>query len=168
MKRILVVSDIHGELEKFIQLLWKAKFNSHKDQLILLGDYVDRGPNSKETVEYIIGLVKNHHAIALRGNHDEMFLDWLDNKDSQIDLDYLRNGGMTTLQSYFSEIKTLNEVREYIKKHYQYHIQFLRILPYYYETDKFVFVHAGINPLYEDWKLTPKEEMVWIRELFFL
>lgn len=54
MKRMLVISDIHGELEKFEGLLAAVGYNPEKDQLILLGDYVDRGPNAKGVIEKLL------------------------------------------------------------------------------------------------------------------
>lgn len=53
MKRILVISDIHGEIEKFEQLLEEAQYDAKQDQLILLGDYVDRGPNARAVIEKV-------------------------------------------------------------------------------------------------------------------
>lgn len=77
MNRTIMVSDIHGCIDPINQLLHDINYNSKYDQLILLGDYVDRGPNSKEVVKEVIQLVKEHHAIALRGNHDQRFVDFI-------------------------------------------------------------------------------------------
>ncbi|KAA2301020.1 serine/threonine protein phosphatase, partial [Clostridioides difficile] len=74
MNRTIMISDIHGYIDPFNQLLDDINYNSKYDQLILLGDYVDRGPNSKEVVKEVIRLVKENHAIALRGNHDQRFV----------------------------------------------------------------------------------------------
>jgi serine/threonine protein phosphatase 1 len=72
-KRLLAISDIHGCCSEFIALLKRAAYNPLLDQLILLGDYVDRGPDSFQVVELVIQLV-NEGAIALRGNHDDYFV----------------------------------------------------------------------------------------------
>ncbi|MFS1518622.1 metallophosphoesterase [Bacillus sp. SCS-151] len=74
MKRILAISDVHGCNDEFLKLLDKANYNSETDQLILLGDYEDRGLKSKDVINQIIDL-QNKGAISLRGNHDQMFLD---------------------------------------------------------------------------------------------
>ncbi|WP_227779564.1 metallophosphoesterase [Paenibacillus sp. P13VS] len=71
MKRTIMISDIHGCIDQLNQMLHLIQFNSIDDQLILLGDYVDRGPNIKAVVDKVIELVTEHHAIALRGNHDQ-------------------------------------------------------------------------------------------------
>ena len=73
MKRILAISDIHGELELFDSLLEKLNYDADEDQLILLGDYVDRGRDSKGVLNRVSELKRNG-AIVLRGNHDEMML----------------------------------------------------------------------------------------------
>lgn len=67
MSRTLMISDIHGCIKQFNELLYVSKFNPLEDKLILLGDYVDRGPRSKETVERVIELVNNDNVVALRG-----------------------------------------------------------------------------------------------------
>ena len=69
MKRILVISDIHGELKLFDSLLEKVKYDADEDQLILVGDYVDRGPDSKGVLNRVSELKRNG-AVVLRGNHD--------------------------------------------------------------------------------------------------
>ena len=60
-------------MPEFIELLDLVEYNSSEDQLILLGDYMDRGKNSREVIYYVKELVEVHHAIALKGNHDKMF-----------------------------------------------------------------------------------------------
>lgn len=165
MKRILAISDIHGKYKEFMELLKKVNYCAEEDQLVLLGDYTDRGDQSREVVEQVIRLVE-HGAVALRGNHDQMLLDWLDTGETDR---FLRNGGMKTVHSYYGEcdIEDLEQAREFILREYAEQVGFIRQLPYYYETDKHIFIHAGINPEYEDWKDTPEHEMIWIRDVFF-
>lgn len=69
MKRILAVSDIHGHKTVLKNLLKQVKYNPESDQLILLGDYINKGPESKATLEYVIELVDNG-AVALIGNNE--------------------------------------------------------------------------------------------------
>ncbi|MBS4173160.1 metallophosphoesterase family protein [Bacillus sp. FJAT-49736] len=175
-KRILVISDIHGCLKEFQELLNMAEFNPNLDQLILLGDYVDRGKYSKAVVRYIKELVENFGVIALRGNHDQMFCDWLDEPIETLER-YFRNGGLATIQSFLSfdiereipegsEELTYRKWAEEILAKNKELIDFLANLPFYYETDEYIFVHAGINPNYDDWKNTSEYEFIWIRDPF--
>lgn len=65
--RYIFLSDLHGYFEPAKILLEKINYDSTKDQLVFLGDYIDRGPNSKETIEFVMQHVKDG-AIALKGN----------------------------------------------------------------------------------------------------
>jgi len=172
-KRILAISDIHGCLSELVQLLELNNYNPKEDQLILLGDYIDRGPESKRTITYIMELVKEG-AVALRGNHDQMFLDFIFSNLPDKERHYLRNGGMTTLESYVGEDffpentarEHLYSAKQRIKKNNLEHAEFLSNLPYYYETENHLFVHAGIDPSLDDWKDTPDYDKIWIRHEF--
>ncbi|KNB71956.1 metallophosphoesterase [Brevibacillus reuszeri] len=168
---MLAISDIHGCYDQFIRILDKVNFNSTQDKLILLGDYVDRGRQSKQVLDKVIDLVNTYDAIALIGNHDKMFLDWLLTNDGMNEFNFFRNGGLQTVESYCgldffdSGIDTL-KAKRFILNNFKYHVEFLKTLSYYHETDNHIFVHAGLNPEYENWKLTPYEEMIWIRDEF--
>ncbi|ALS22103.1 metallophosphoesterase [Paenibacillus naphthalenovorans] len=171
MKRKLVISDIHGCYEEFNELLALVKYNPSEDRLILLGDYIDRGLKSKEVVEQVKALHEEWGVITLKGNHDQMFLDSLDNQD---DSTFLYNGGLDTINSYcgvnwFEDGFTMNrfqEAKQFIQKHYGHHIDFLKSLSYYHEDDEYIYVHAGLNPLYENWKEQPKDNFLWTRDVF--
>lgn len=168
-KRTLCISDIHGMYDKFCELLKVAQYNPSTDNLILLGDYIDRGSKSKNVVEMIYNLHNEWNIICLRGNHENMFLDFIDGCDYS---NFLRNGGLQTMESYFGtewniyDEGIIDEIRSFIKTHYKHHIDLIRQLKYYHEDDEFIYVHAGINPMYEDWKLTTPGEMTWIRDMF--
>lgn len=161
--RIFVISDIHGELDLFTQLLAKVEYDAQTDKLILLGDYIDRGSDSKDVLEKVIDLQEDG-AIALRGNHEDMLLSTVqgDEKWSEI---WLRNGGIETLESYgvtASETEPIFPEDET----WQRHLRFIESLDYYYETEDTIFVHAGVDPRakLED---TPASVLAWIREDFY-
>ncbi|WP_258377717.1 metallophosphoesterase family protein [Paenibacillus illinoisensis] len=172
--RKLAVSDIHGCHDEFNMILKKANYDSSTDQLILLGDYVDRGLKGKQVVEQVISL-KDKGAIVLKGNHDDMMVSALTHDKEEYDAQWLNNGGFTTLISYIGgdyfeegfDWDKYIEVKEYIRKHYQHHIDFLDSLPLYYEDDHHIYVHAGINPMLSNWKNTTEDDFIWIREPFF-
>ncbi|KIL42050.1 metallophosphoesterase [Gordoniibacillus kamchatkensis] len=176
MKRVLAISDIHGYIDPLQRLLEEVKYRFEADQLIFLGDYVDRGPDSKAVIELVRQLVKDGLAIALRGNHDQMFLDFLTNRnnDAMADTLFIRNGGMSTIQSYYglnwfdenNQRGSIARAREFILSNYKHHVEFLRSLPFYHETERHLFVHAGINTRHEDWRRQPKEDFLWIRGEF--
>lgn len=150
--RRLVVSDIHGEGERLLEALAKAEYKPGEDRLFLLGDYIDRGTDSKRAVEIVQDLVKGG-AIALKGNHDVMpgqvrrepfMLGW-----------WHRNGGMATVQSFGGEFPP-DEV-----------IDWLESLPLYHEEPDRILVHAGLLPgvpLSEQ----HERDMLWIRDEFHM
>ncbi len=161
--RTFVISDIHGELDLFTQLLERIDYDAEHDELILLGDYIDRGPNSKGVLEKVIELQKNG-AIVLRGNHEDMLLRAVkgDNKWSEI---WLRNGGVETLESYGVSVSEADLVFP-DDDLWQKHLHFIDTLKYYYETEEAIFVHAGIDPKIP-LEETPASILAWIREDFY-
>jgi serine/threonine protein phosphatase 1 len=173
MKRMLAISDIHGDIEKFEQLLKQVEYNKEQDQLLLLGDYVDRGPQSKAVLDKVIKL-KADGAIALIGNHDKMMIDAFQGDPLALKRWYY-NGGIKTLQNYGYDIEkddakywyTTDEMPELIPMNEEIrgHIEFLKELPYYYETDTHIFVHAGVHPE-TPISSTESHTLVWIRDEF--
>jgi len=161
MKRTLLISDIHGEYEKFIRLLEKVKYSPDRDQLVLLGDYIDRGPDSKKVLNKVKEL-KEKGAIVLTGNHDQMMIDATEGKDKAWDR-WERNGGLATLANYHNG-EELAEIPD--DKEFHEHVEFLRKLAYYHETEEYIFVHAGVEA-----GKAPSETdhwtLIWIREEFF-
>ena len=148
--RIFAIGDIHGCFQSFKILIEdKIRFNT-SDKLILLGDYIDRGTESKEVIDYILRLQQNgSDIIPLLGNHEVMLLDAYENTD-KIPL-WLYNGGIQTLKSFsISELNNIDSA----------YIDFLRTLPYYYSLDEFLFVHAGFNDKIND-PFEDKYSMLW-------
>ncbi len=150
--RRFVVPDIHGCARTFSALLEKILNLGPKDVLYLLGDYTDRGPRSKEVIDIIMNLKRQGQAVyTLRGNHDDMLVRACGS------LDYLRvwllNGGRTTLASFGVEDPC--EIPSVYRN-------FLANLPYFFELDKFILVHAGLNFLADD-PFKDTEAMLWNR-----
>lgn len=160
MKRILAISDIHGELGLFNELLEKVKYDPVEDQLILLGDYVDRGPDSKGVLERVVEL-KEQGAIVLRGNHDQMMLEAARGETGAAG-NWLRNGALSTLQSYDASIEGMTlPSRDLFWKH----VEFLKETAFYYETEDYLFVHAGVQPGVPVEQTDPYV-LMWIRDEF--
>ncbi|MEK3759153.1 metallophosphoesterase family protein [Paenibacillus sp. FSL P4-0338] len=176
--RTLVISDIHGCIEEFNLLLRRAEYNPSRDQLILLGDYVDRGPDSRAVVEQVKRLAEAEGVIVLRGNHDQMACDALAGEDDKRDTHWITNGGFHTLLSYCggrdsvllhpdSGWRDYTEMKRFMRTEYKEHLDFLGSLPYYYETQTHLFVHAGIDPSLADWRTQREYDFIWIREPFY-
>lgn len=160
MRRVLVISDIHGELEKFNQLLQEVKYDMQADQLILLGDYVDRGPDSCGVLNKVMEL-KEQGAIVLRGNHDDMMLAAAEGEPKAWER-WMKNGAVETLHSYEPEI---DEWRIPETDTFKKHVEFIKGLDYYYELDQYIFVHGGVHPETPLNKTDPYV-FVWIRDEF--
>lgn len=159
-KNIFAIGDIHGCAQELELLLQKLPLS--KETLILfLGDYIDRGPYSKEVVDIILDLKKKYPVIGLKGNHEKMFLEFLENKTTQDAAAFIFNGGGATLASYADESGgySLPEM----------HLKFFKALLPYFEIDDYFFVHAGLpnKSLAELKEMPPPEELFWIREEFF-
>ncbi|MDQ6421758.1 metallophosphoesterase family protein [Paenibacillus sp. LHD-117] len=173
MKRMVMISDIHGCIQQLDRLLQLIAFHPKEDQLILLGDYVDRGPNSKETVNKVIELVREQGAIALRGNHDQRLVDLIRNDSHAIRSKFLQHGGAQTIQSYCDldldhdvTDEILDQAIETIRVRYSHHIDFLSDLPLYHEDENHIYVHAGLNPAFANWKEQSEHDFMYIKDPF--
>lgn len=135
---------------------------------------MDRGKQSKDVVSFVRNLVEEHGAVALRGNHDQMFLDFLNKPlNYMAQQNFFRNGGDATIRSYIEGFDSYqwyddNYIKwtEEIKREHEEDIEFLNNLRYYYETPEYIFVHAGINVNFKDWKNTDHDDFIWIRDQF--
>ncbi|WP_053373722.1 metallophosphoesterase [Paenibacillus sp. FJAT-27812] len=171
MKRTLVISDIHGCYTPFNDLLALMNYCPGEDQLLLLGDFVDRGPRSKDVVEQVIGLVQKDGAIAIQGNHDERLVDVMLERNEQALLKFSGHGGRQTAESY-AGIKqgpiehVIECAKAAVHEHYPHHMTFLDNLPYYHEDEHFIYVHAGLNPNYLNWKDQPQRDFLYIKQPF--
>lgn len=136
MSRKFVITDIHGCAATFRKLVKEKIRLSRGDELYLLGDYIDRGSDSKGVLDFIFELEEQGYAIhCLRGNHEEFLLYSL--KDpGEFEHWKTRNGGNTTLKSFGVE-----QPRDIPDKY----LRFINQLPYFFEVDNFLLVHAGFN-----------------------
>ncbi len=153
MERTFAIGDIHGCSKTFEKLLFNKIRIEKTDLIYCIGDYIDRGTNSKALIDLILQLREEEYKIfTLRGNHEQMLLDCL-NDQSAYDL-WIRNGGAETLRSF--GIGTLEKLPEK-------YLTFFKELPFYFEDEKYILVHAGLNfhrkNIFED-----KEAMLWIRD----
>ncbi|HNY51667.1 MAG TPA: metallophosphoesterase family protein [Smithella sp.] len=158
MSKIFAIGDIHGCLEKLEELMKKMVVDRQEDTLVFIGDYIDRGKSSRGVVDYLIRLQSEYqNVICLRGNHEQMFMDYLDGVNEGL---YLGNGGRSTLESY--GILRSDDIEERKAKIPEKHMNFFQSLLPYYETDHFIFVHAGLRP---ELPLRDQaiDDLLWIR-----
>ena len=153
--RLLAVGDIHGCLDHLERLMARVE-PTGADRVVFLGDYIDRGPDGKGVIDFLINFGRRFpRSVFLKGNHEAMFLDFLAGREQML---YLYNGGGTTLDSYQEEAG----IR--IPKA---HLDFLEGLPAYFATEDFIFVHAGLRPgrpLEEQ----SEHDLIWIRNEFIV
>ena len=161
MGRIFAIGDIHGCLDKLRKLLALIDADWAQDTVVFMGDYIDRGPASKEVVDAVLDLRRKHErVVCLMGNHERMFLNWLDGREEDL---FLANGGRNTLRSY--GIVPDDSDRE--AKVPPDHLAFFRSLLPFYETETHLFVHAGVRPGLP-MEIQDPHDMIWIRHEFFL
>ncbi|WP_017733626.1 metallophosphoesterase family protein [Nafulsella turpanensis] len=153
MSRRLVITDIHGCFHSLRQLLeQKLQLKKH-DTLYLLGDYVNKGPFSKEVLDYLMQLQERGYKLyLLRGNHEQELLNCIDGKT---DLDRLMSKGVKSLLKSFG-IRHPQELP-------RLYIDFMRSLRYFFELPEFYLVHAGFNFEKEN-PFLESEEMFTIRD----
>lgn len=157
-ERVFIIGDIHGCLDILKRLMDKIDWRPDKDRLIFLGDYIDRGADPKGVVDYILGLLEVSPFVqCLLGNHENVFLDFLDGGDLML---FLLNGGTTTLKSY--DIENKREGEPLIPPD---HMAFFRGLVKWIELEDYYVVHAGFRPGVEIEKQS-LEDLLWIRDLF--
>jgi serine/threonine protein phosphatase 1 len=151
--RLLAVGDIHGCLDHLERLMARVEPTS-ADRIVFMGDYIDRGPDGKGVIDYLIDFGGRFpETVFLKGNHEAMFLDFLAGRNQWL---FLYNGGASTLESYQEE----RGIR--IPKT---HFDFFSKLRLYYETDDFIFVHAGLRPG-KPLERQQEKDLLWIREEF--
>jgi serine/threonine protein phosphatase 1 len=158
MKKIFAIGDIHGCYDRLKALMEKIPIDCSRDALVFIGDYIDRGPHSVEVVDYLIQL-KNRfpEVIFLKGNHEDMLDKFINGADRST---YLLNGGQQTLDSYLT--KPVQSESFPIPPD---HMEFFKSLRLFYETEEFIFVHAGLRPRVP-LESQNTEDLLWIRDKF--
>jgi serine/threonine protein phosphatase 1 len=157
MNRKLVIGDIHGGYKALLELIEKAAVTSD-DQLIFLGDYVDGWSQSPEVIDYLIALGERQDCIFIRGNHDQLFLDWLETNNKHIDEGmWYKHGGKATVDAY----KTIPETKKTM------HIHFLKNLKnYHIDSNNNLYVHAGFTNMHGVTHEYFEKTLYWDRTLW--
>lgn len=137
-QRVLVIGDIHGGLLALQEILSNANVGSN-DKLIFLGDYVDGWSHSPQVLDFLINLQEKQQCIFIRGNHDQLLLDWLEKSKTNFNEEmWFKHGGEATVKAY----SLISAVKR------QVHVEFLKSLQnYYIDNQNRLFVHAGFTNL---------------------
>ena len=160
MKKTYVIGDIHGCYQSLVNLL--DLIGDTGGTLIFLGDYIDRGPDSKKVISLLVKLKKElPRVVTLLGNHELMFLRYLNGLDQKL---FLRSGGQYTLESYGVDPLLGNMIHRCIPDD---HLAFFNSLLLNWEDEKNIYVHAGLQPglhlslQTEEWCLWAQDEFIY-------
>lgn len=170
-QNLFIIGDVHGMYDEFNKLL--ESFNPVDTTLVLIGDLIDRGLQSKQVLERVNSIMDDPSisSVYIRGNHEELFLDFIDFPTLAYS-SYIKNGGDKTLISLLGEefltkhSKKPSEISQELKSQYPHLIQMMRDSVLYYQRNNVLCVHAGVNPLLKDFKMTSDSDFLWIRDEF--
>jgi serine/threonine protein phosphatase 1 len=175
---IYAIGDVHGRLDLLEDLLARLREDAAQHpsdsarSLIFLGDYVDRGPESRGVVDAVMSdLLPGFTTVRLMGNHEEAMLSFLDGESDG--LDWLSFGGLETLLSYGVPLRSLPNSGEAVRALQaalieavpERHVAFFRSCLLHYSVGDYVFVHAGVRPGITLEKQT-QTDLLWIRDDF--
>jgi len=174
-ERIYAIGDIHGRLDLLNELLARISSDialrpTPRPLYVFLGDYIDRGPSSRETIDRLIEHGKTHESVFLKGNHELIAIKCL--SDRGLFDQWLRLGGLETLVSYGVPAETLangKQIAELQSAFHsalpQAHFRFFRDLKNSFECGDFFFAHAGVRPNVE-LSRQKESDLLWIRGEF--
>ena len=175
--RIYAVGDVHGRADLLAKLLSQIEADAalrpiSRPITVFLGDYIDRGPASREAIELLVAWKRAQQAVFLKGNHEDFLLKFL--KDSAILEDWRHCGGLETLIAYglkppinpapFEQTRLAHDLAGALP---ETHRAFLRALGLFFICGDFLFVHAGVRPLVPIEQQT-EDDLLWIRDEFLL
>lgn len=171
--RIYAIGDIHGcirQLENLFAIIDHdlSVHPSDAHQIVTIGDYVDRGPDSKAAIEFLLNNRKTRPMVCLRGNHDQRMLEFMDIPEEVGDA-FMTYGGRELLQSYDVDPDATDDLvalsRAFRRNVPASHVRFLDGLALCHEAGDYYFCHAGIRPgvALQDQQA---DDLLWIRNAF--
>ncbi|NUP10230.1 MAG: serine/threonine protein phosphatase [Polyangiaceae bacterium] len=183
MGRTFAIGDIHGDIEALNRLLKRLPKLQSDDTLLFIGDYIDRGPSSREVVKRIRELPSRTkaHVVALRGNHEDAWLQVVDSGWPEFVMPR-KNGCYEAMRSFKrqpvpaeDEVPTNEEFRELLTGTFfpKDVVDWMRSLPYFHEDDHAIYVHAGLKrpdregPFPHPRDVEPKRSLLWVRDQDF-
>lgn len=156
---LFAIGDIHGCAFELRALLNKLSL-APDSTVVFLGDYIDRGAHSREVIDTVLELGEYCNVVTIMGNHESMFIDFLEDPTSTRAGLFIVNGGSSTLAGYADDRGNYTIPGE--------HVDFLRKLKLYHQTDENFFVHAGVPdiPLSQIRLEEHREHLLWMRGAF--
>jgi len=168
--RVIVISDIHGELNLLKELLHKVNFKDD-DYLIINGDLCEKGNDSIGVVNYVMDLVVSKPNVYVVEGNCEVVVEALVNENPAL-INYLCTKKNTIFNEWLGQLNvTANEesdiceVKNILMSHFSKEIKWLTELPTAIETEEYIFVHAGLEDR-EDWKETERKNAIAMPEFF--
>lgn len=171
--RTFVVGDIHGRCAQLLNLLDMLPRDPETDTLVLLGDLIDRGADAPGCVSHAMKLCRENpeRVICLRGNHEQMLMDFVDGQSNMWLTPVV--GGERTFEQYtgrpsrVDSEKDLDEMRElFVRSFPAEQLAFLEELPFYYEDEFAIYVHAGLDEGKHPSESSPMS-LLWMRDMDF-
>lgn len=180
----IAIGDIHGEYDKLVDLMeqeLRPNYPFEDHTYVFLGDFVDGGRDTRDVIETLIAWEKKYpHWVFLKGNHEDLMLNALG--IPTICETYIKQGdyylwwcqgGRETHQSYLATLRAHNGITPYEASLIPperaipvTHINWLRNLKLYHETENHIFVHAGLKPGFTRLELMMNQDFLWIRDEF--
>lgn len=150
---MIILTDIHGNFDTMMALLDMIPQEEKDKGIVICGDLIDRGPKSKEVVQYVI----DNDILCVKGNHEEMMVDWLANGCRYSDMLWLGNGGMEALDSYKERSHDQYLKGDINMEKFKEHALWMDSLPYYIEFPNIknedgrylVISHSNIGNVWE-------------------
>ena len=171
--KTFVVGDIHGRCAQLLNLLDMLPRDTETDTLVFLGDLIDRGADAPGCVSHILKLCRENpqRVICLRGNHEQMLLDFLEGRSNLWLTPVV--GGERTFEQYTGQpVKVdseqdLEEMRLLFERSLPpEHLAFIQDLPYYYEDEHAIYVHAGLDEGKHP-RESSQNSLLWMRDMDF-
>ena len=165
MRRRIAIGDVHG-CSKTLQTLIEGGINpDKKDELYFVGDLIDRGPSTREVLDYLLELKsKGFNIHVVRGNHEDIFLKA--HEDESFVNAWFSNGAEETLNS-FDAPEIIPRNQECLKIIPEKYLKFIMEMPLYYNLSDCIIVHAGLNFESDD-ILKDEHAMLWSRHMNYL
>lgn len=174
-QRVYAIGDIHGCIDLLNELLARidkdiALRPTDRPLYVFLGDYIDRGPSSRETIDRLVEHGATNESVFLKGNHEFIAIKCL--SDHALFDQWMRLGGIKTLISYGVLPEALASAKEIAELQAafhnalpQTHLRFFRDLKSWFACGDFFFAHAGVRPNVE-LSLQKESDLLWIRDEF--
>lgn len=171
--RTFVVGDIHGRCAQLLNLLDMLPRDPETDTLVFLGDLIDRGADAPGCVDHILKMCRENpeRVICLRGNHEQMLMDFLEGQ-STIWLTPVTGGERTFEQYTHHPVHARSEAdQEEMRRIFEEsfpseHLEFMQELPFYYEDEHAIYVHAGLDEGKHPSE-SSKMSLLWMRDMDF-